>query len=114
MFSFIAVCIIVFHAVKTSAKPSELNQNASLIEQEFSILKDAVLGCSSIDDNHNFYYWFHLDSQTIIGPYNEGGFDYTKYGYEVLSGNLTIRNITRNEKGVYNCVSRELIMKKRR
>lgn len=49
--------------------------------------KTAILKCSSNDKDHNFMFWHKKHS--LIGPYSK--FDYGKYDYEVLSGNLTIK-----------------------
>ncbi|KAK9881919.1 hypothetical protein WA026_018113 [Henosepilachna vigintioctopunctata] len=107
MFSFIIFSIfsllVKIHANDSGITELKIDQ---LTVKKFPIMENAVLNCSSISKNHNFYCWYHLDSDTIIGPYNEDDFDFTKYGYEVLSGNLTIRTITEKEAGLYSCISR--------
>lgn len=63
-----------------------------------------VLKCTSNDPRHNFQYWHLVDSGVIIGPANH--YDPGKFKFEVLSGNLTIRGVSKKEEGLYECVSR--------
>ncbi|XP_045469402.1 uncharacterized protein LOC123677036 [Harmonia axyridis] len=72
--------------------------------REFLAGQNAVLGCGSVDKEHNFEYWLHIVSKNAIGP--KFDFNNVKYGYEVLSGNLTIRNTNRHDAGFYTCVSK--------
>lgn len=64
--------------------------NDGMIVKEFPSGENAVLRCDSVDEDHNFDYWYHPDSKNIIGP-TQSDFNKYKYEYEVLSGNLTIR-----------------------
>ncbi|XP_044756767.1 uncharacterized protein LOC123315221 [Coccinella septempunctata] len=83
----------------------EFNTNYGLVVRQFPAGENVVLRCDSVDEKHNFHYWYHVNTDDIIGPY-QGNFNRLKYGYEVLSGNLTIRNINKHDAGLYNCVSR--------
>ncbi|CAG9773062.1 unnamed protein product [Ceutorhynchus assimilis] len=63
-----------------------------------------VLHCTSNDPLHNFQYWHLVNKGLVIGPANQ--FDKGKFSYGVLSGNLTIRGVSKQEEGLYECVSR--------
>ncbi|KAJ3641221.1 hypothetical protein Zmor_027736 [Zophobas morio] len=64
----------------------------------------ATLLCESNDENHSFIYWYLNERDLVIGPGNV--YDNGKFRYEVLSGNLTVKAVSKEEEGVYNCVSR--------
>ncbi|KAL1505363.1 hypothetical protein ABEB36_004947 [Hypothenemus hampei] len=64
------------------------------------------LTCNSNDENHNFQYWHLLNKGIIIGPDNN--YDKAKFRYRILSGNLTIKAVSTDEEGLYECVSKSL------
>ncbi|KAK4881676.1 hypothetical protein RN001_004995 [Aquatica leii] len=81
-----------------------LNDTDKLPVQEIDNSKSIVLLCRSNDKQHLFMYWLLPKDDVIVGPANK--FDSVKYDYEILSGNLTIRRVTKEEEGIYHCVSK--------
>lgn len=77
----------------------------AIVVQEVALGETVVLVCPSNDDNHRFQFW-QLQTNKIIGPGNSP--DKSKYKYEVLTGNLTIKDISADEHGLYTCVCRHL------
>ncbi|KAH1013030.1 uncharacterized protein LOC109543196 [Dendroctonus ponderosae] len=63
-----------------------------------------ILKCMSNDNAHNFQYWHLVNKGLIIGPANN--YDSAKFRYGILSGNLTIMAVSKQEEGLYECVSR--------
>jgi hypothetical protein len=76
--------------------------SAGIVQVSFG--EAVTLLCESNDQDHVFFYWHFNEQNIVIGPSNK--YDIRKYKYQVLSGNLTIRAATKEEEGVYNCVSR--------
>ncbi|KAF7286718.1 hypothetical protein GWI33_004342 [Rhynchophorus ferrugineus] len=67
---------------------------------------NVVLTCLSNDAAHVFQYWHIVNKGVVIGPGN--AYDEAKYRYHVLSGNLTIKAVTKHEEGIYECVSKKI------
>ncbi|KAJ3619603.1 hypothetical protein MTP99_005271 [Tenebrio molitor] len=91
-----AFLLNLLHKIGTSAISEVLVQ--------VPVGETVTLMCQSNDENHNFFYWYLNEKNIIVGPSNT--YDIGKFKYEVLSGNLTIKAVSKNEEGVYNCVSR--------
>ncbi|XP_050303631.1 uncharacterized protein LOC126741287 isoform X2 [Anthonomus grandis grandis] len=101
-------CLLLFlslaHKAVLALPLSEIEDADNVLVRTVPHGATVVLECRSNDPTHNFQYWHLLNSGIIIGPENE--FDKAKYRFEVLSGNLTIRAVSKEEEGLYECVSR--------
>lgn len=78
---FITLCF------KKSNGLEDFKNNAFI--QEIDIGKNAILTCKSNNGSHLFLFWHIQRRGMIISPRNV--YDETKYGYDGISGNLTIR-----------------------
>ncbi|XP_056642000.1 uncharacterized protein LOC130448598 isoform X1 [Diorhabda sublineata] len=79
---------------------------------EVSVGQTLVIACKSSDLNHTFEYWI-LDNNVIIGPSNQN-FDNDTFILDAISGNLTIKSISKELDGIYACVSKNIIGNERR
>ncbi|CAG9857393.1 unnamed protein product [Phyllotreta striolata] len=102
MHYFLVICSIV-----SLKRIAAIDSNHSLLLQEVPIGSDAILPCTSNTDNYLFQQWI-LDNNSSIGPTNNSKFDVGKFDYEVLSGNLLIRAVSKDDEGIYRCVSRSV------
>ncbi|KAG8224831.1 hypothetical protein J437_LFUL002278 [Ladona fulva] len=100
----------VFALLVTIFKCSGKVSHEAPVIREVAEGDTAVLPCPSNDLPHKFIYWERTgpdNTYLVIGPGND--IDRTKYKYEVLSGTLYIRAITKEEGGAYMCVSQNLV-----
>ncbi|XP_072384076.1 uncharacterized protein [Diabrotica undecimpunctata] len=72
--------------------------------QEVSVGETAILTCKSRNHNYSFDFWM-LDNNAIIGIANQG-FDNKTFSLESVTGDLTIRTISKEQEGLYACISR--------
>lgn len=84
-----------------------INETNVVPLEEFEFSKTVILLCRSNGKEHFFMFWQLPKDDIIVGPSND--FDTFKYDYEILSGNLTIRQISFQEEGIYHCVSKGVI-----
>ncbi|VEN49209.1 unnamed protein product [Callosobruchus maculatus] len=75
--------------------------------EEVQLGDTAVLKCGSNVKNYFFDFWIVDKKNLVIGPSNEG-YDKGKYKYEILSGNLTVKEVNTDDAGDYYCVSRQV------
>ncbi|XP_060527041.1 uncharacterized protein LOC132702445 [Cylas formicarius] len=79
--------------------------SADFVVQRYAPSGDnVILLCRSNDRRHVFRFWHLVNRGVIIGPANN--FDQAKFRYEILSGNLTIKGVSKDEEGLYECVSK--------
>ncbi|KAG5873903.1 hypothetical protein JTB14_009920 [Gonioctena quinquepunctata] len=108
MSNYIGIAFLVFSfGLLQKVASSEISRALSneLLFEQVDYGDNVVLKCRSNDLDHNFEYWLLENPDIIIGPANED-YDNSKYKYEILSGNLIVRGITKNEEGIYTCISR--------
>ncbi|KAJ8985614.1 hypothetical protein NQ317_015107 [Molorchus minor] len=91
---------------KSDCVPIELIGPEGLLIKEVPYGESVLLKCRSNEGRYNFNYWMFSRGSVVIGPSNT--YDKSKYRYEILSGNLTIRGVTDDDQGLYSCVSREV------
>ncbi|XP_030755712.1 uncharacterized protein LOC115882034 [Sitophilus oryzae] len=87
----------------------ELDHVDGVVLRTVPVGSTVVLKCLSNDYEHIFQFWHYLNKGIVIGPGND--YDLAKFRYEVLSGNLTIKGVTKHEEGSYECVSKSITSK---
>ncbi|XP_018566261.1 uncharacterized protein LOC108907186 [Anoplophora glabripennis] len=103
MFIFIVINLLLH---KIHGAPTEFINNENLLTKEVFYGESVLLKCKSNVDKYNFEFWLFDKRKIVIGPSNLH--DRLKYRYEILTGNLIVRAVTKNDEGLYSCVSKEV------
>ncbi|XP_044261714.1 uncharacterized protein LOC123009456 isoform X4 [Tribolium madens] len=93
---FMTLVLYLLHKIKASPTKQ--------VTLEVPFGETVTLVCGSNDEDHTFFFWFVGEKNIFVGPSYQ--YDNAKFKYEVLSGNLTVKAVSKDEEGVYNCVSR--------
>ncbi|XP_066252615.1 uncharacterized protein [Euwallacea similis] len=107
-YSTISITLLLLGANTVLAIPiADVNGAEGVLVRTVPWGTNVILRCRSNDETHNFLYWHLINKGVIIGPAND--YDIAKFRYEILSGNLKIKGISKQEEGLYECVSRAVI-----
>ncbi|XP_028135104.1 junctional adhesion molecule C-like [Diabrotica virgifera virgifera] len=108
------ISLIIFVCVLLRKCIGSVNRSEYFF-QEVPVGETAVLKCKSSDHDYNFDSWI-LDNNVIIDNSSIANprFDNKTFSLEPVTGNLTIRTISKEQEGLYACISRNAATGERR